>query len=57
MTAEQGIRQDGSVLTPLAEDNGQSASPRPEQPRVSMEIITCPLTGENIPRCCCPLEK
>jgi hypothetical protein len=57
MTAEQATRQDTSVSTHVAEDQGQSALPRSDQPRVSIEIITCPLTGENIPRCCCPLEK
>jgi hypothetical protein len=27
------------------------------QPHTHEGTITCPLTGEKIPSCCCPLEK
>lgn len=35
-------------------------APTPQQaakPAQAVETITCPLTGEQIPSCCCPVKK
>ena len=35
-------------------------APTPQQaakPAQAAETITCPLTGEQIPSCCCPVKK
>ena len=33
------------------------ATPTPAPAADSGETISCPLTGEEIPTCCCPLKK
>ena len=33
------------------------AQQRAQQPAQATDTIKCPLTGEQIPSCCCPVKK
>ena len=33
------------------------AAPHAARPAQTAETVTCPLTGEQIPACCCPVKK
>ena len=59
MTATLPVRMDLSWLPPAL--LASSESPEREQQQSSAtasaaETITCPLTGGQIHKCCCPLE-
>ena len=37
--------------------NTPSVPQKADQPAQATETIKCPLTGEEIPACCCPVQK
>jgi hypothetical protein len=49
------------TVPPLADhsvnEQAEAGSSVPASPAADADTITCPLTGEKIPQCCCPLEK
>ncbi len=50
------------ALSSVAAQPQPSAAPVPArqktaQPAQQTETITCPLTGTQLPSCCCPLKK
>jgi hypothetical protein len=54
------------IMLALSAASGQhkapapAATPPPQNPAQAAqqaETITCPLTGEPIPSCCCPVKK
>lgn len=47
-------------VTHAAQKTAPAPTPAPQQaskPAQGAETITCPLTGEQIPSCCCPVKK
>ncbi len=36
--------------------NTQKTEAKTRQPAQATETITCPITGERIPSCCCPVK-
>lgn len=50
-----------ALTAPQGNANAQQPAPRvpqkTEQPTQTTGTITCPLTGETIRSCCCPVKK
>ena len=52
------------VAMSLAQSSSTGAAPKPApapqqavKPAQAAETVTCPITGERIPSCCCPVKK
>lgn len=57
MTTSAAVPENVLPVQPNEQLSVSHDAQRPEQATADDATITCPLTGEQIPPCCCPLNK